>query len=367
MNIFFFLISFAFSSEINFGPYLTAVNDSSVIVKYVLKKPSISWVSWGINPKCDMYMTFFAPQKFITLPIYALQSGKDYCYRVYLPVENSTFSYIASSSTFTPFYISSASTFNFIAFTDLNSGYSTDLYNLLKNVMEDKPMFAVYFGSMTKSNDENYDFFARYAYFIKKIPFYIPIIEQNFDYQTSSALRDFVRFFHFSYNGNSPYYYYFDNGNARFVFVDLIKSQQDSRFLSNQIEWLKKTFSSNQKTWLFVISNDNLFSYDSQKIKKIHDVIIKYNPDFIIQYGSKGYSREKISYNNSQLQSIVITLGEKRDFNINESKNIEQAVLVNEFKTDYNGVLKLSVNPSKVELTYLDYSMKKLDYLVYQK
>ncbi|MGC9069796.1 MAG: metallophosphoesterase family protein [Elusimicrobiales bacterium] len=367
MKLLFLLLSFVFPSEIGFGPYINAVTDSSAIIKYGFKRPSISWVSWGISPKCDMYMTFFAPQKSLTLPLYALQPGKEYCYRIYLPIENSTFSYIASSSTFMPFNISSTSSFSFVVFTDLNSGYSYELDNLLKKIMEDNIMFSVYYGSMTKTDNGYYQFFSRYAYFIKKIPFYIPVIEHNFDYQTSFAVKDFARFFYFSYHGNSPYYYYFDNSNARFVFVDLIKSSQSPRFLADQLEWLEKTLSSNKKDWLFIILNDSLFSSNLPGIKKISQTIIKSKPDFIIQYGNKTYRREKIYYDDSHFEAILITIGEKQILNYDEIQSGEGRMIVSEFETNEDGVLKISVDSLKTELGYFNLDIKKLDSLVYQR
>lgn len=359
MKILFSLSFLLFSQDLSYGPYLNMVTDSSVNIRYGFSNPKKSWFSWGIYPRCDMYLTFFAPQKNITTTLYALQPEKEYCYILYLPVEDSTFSYIASSATFYTLNTSSTSSFNFLVFTDINGGFNEKLKDSLGLVIDTDTRFAIYFGSITKTEENDIpSYFLNYSSFISKLPFYIPLIEYNFDYERTAPVADFSRYFHFSSNGVSPYYYYVDVGGVRVIFIDTIKSQLDKRFLSRQIEWLKKTLSSTSKDWVFIVSNSIIYHSDPQQgseLKNISDIIESHNVDFIIQFGDIKYARRK----NLTTDSIIIWLGEKKREGYKEE--------FFDFASDIDGIVKVSVQDKKVEVFYLSYALKEVDHLVYQK
>lgn len=359
MNIIIFFSLFLFSSELRYGPYINMATDSSINLRYGLSNPQKSWLSWGINPKCDIYLTFFAPQKNINTTLYGLQPEKEYCYVLYLPVENSTYSYIASSSTFYTLN-NSSSPFSFIIFTDLNLGFSNQLDDALTVMIDSHTRFSVYFGSITKiSENEVPSYFLNYAKFISKIPFYIPLIEQNFDYEKEGPITDFQRFFYFSYSGIFPYYYYVDIGNMRMIFIDTIKSQLNKGFYFKQIEWLKNILSSTTKDWLVIVSNSNIYPENPEEttgFERMIDIINNNNVDFVIQFGSFKYARKK----SLTTDTLILWVGEN-------NVEVRQDANFFDFISNVDGIIKFIVNQKRIDIIYLDYNLKEVDHLVYQK
>lgn len=365
MNLIILLINVLFSSELSYGPFISHISDTSAVIRYVIKEPSPSWVGWGINPKCDMYMTFFAPQKSITLPLYLLQSAREYCYKIYLPLENSTFTYIASSSTFKTLSVSTDNAFNLIIFTDINQTYSNDISSAINNLIDANTQFVIYFpGEMEIDNENQFVFFKKYSNLIRKIAFYIPVTEYVFDHDKNSYLKDFYKMFIFSYNGINPYYYYIDMGNTRLIFIDVVNSKINSKFLSIQKEWLKKNIVSSYR-WTFIIANGILFGEENPEINKLSEIVSKANVDLVIQFGEDVYSRKKIITENEN-QINLITLGKRKENFIGEN-NVSDYSYITEFQTNTDGIIKLSVDNIKSEISFFDQEIKKLDNLVYQK
>ncbi|MCX7905695.1 MAG: hypothetical protein N2446_03220 [Elusimicrobiales bacterium] len=356
ITLLFIIISLIHLQEPVYGPYILNATDNTITLKYALNKPIKSWLGWGIYPKCDTYLTFFGPQKNVVSTIYGLQSDKNYCYTLYLPVENSTFSYIFSSATFHTITNSTSLPFNFIVFTDLN-GYASEICNSLDFIIDTRTQFAIYFGSITENSSNGIpSYFSNYSKFISKIPFYIPAIEHNFDYEKGLINKQFQNYFYFSYNGISPYYYYIDVGTVRLLLIDLIKSKMSKKFFLEQKKWLEKTLETTSKDWIIAVFNTDISVMD-EETEKIIEILSNKGVDLIIHYGNSKYLRRKIFHNNN-LEIISLSIGEKV---------LSDDVEYFEFKSDIDGIIKINIDYKKLEIFYLDFQFKEIDHLVYQK
>lgn len=343
-----------FSNNIEYGPYIDILTDTTISLRYSLKTPKQSWFSWGLSPKCDMYLTYFGPQNKVTTNLYSLQSDKEYCYNIYLEVDNSTFSYIASSSTFKTFNKSTSTEFNFLVFTDLNKNYQEVVENLNLTI-DSKTVLAILYSEIGQDYQLNY--FYNYSKFISKIPFYLPLTENNMDEQYKNPKKNFQNLFRFSYNGNPPYYYYVDVANTRFIFIDLIKSNFNKSFYIKQMEWLENIALISNKDWIFIITNTKISNKENNpQIVSLLDRLKKYRVDLIIEHGQIDYSRSKKYFDNDEI--IIISIGKSNEYDL----NTEQL----DFHSNKNGILKVTISSRKMELYYISQN-NTIDHLVYQK
>lgn len=346
------ILTIAFSTDLEYGPYIDILTDTTVGLRYSFKLPKQSWLSWGPHPKCEMYLTFFGPQKKVTANIYALQPDKEYCYRIYVDLDNSKNSYVAYSSIFKTFTKSTSTEFNFVAFTDINADIQ-QIIDMLNIAIDTKTALAILYSEIEEDNDHKY--FLNYSSFISKIPFYLPLIKNNMDELTKKPKKNFLNLFRFSYGDKPPYYYYIDIANSRLIFIDLINSNFNKTFYLKQKEWLENTALVAEKEWFFLILNTKMNDEESVFLKKLR----KPNIDLIIEFGENTYYRSKKIIDNKEI--IVVSLG------TNLKKNDEIDVNYHtDFYSQIRGVLKIKVDSKKMELFYMNQN-QTIDRLVFNK
>lgn len=350
----FFVIHKLYSATyIEYGPYINSIDETFIGLRYTFSKPVESWLTWGEAPQCKRYLTYFPPQKNVSTFLYGISPGKNYCYNVYLPIENSTYSYIASSGSFYSLFSSSTSIFNFILFVE-NS--TSDIISLLDLNITTNTQFVVYFptSDISMIPDTNIPrYFDIYSKFIKDIPFICPLTEFVYNFETKTIDNNYLKFFTFDpSNGFSPYYYHLDIANTRIIFIDLIASLNHPKIFKEQINYLKKVLSNTSKIYNIIVLNQRI--YPEIEINKNLSVITKLLSDskvsLVIQYSNYPYERGIFLESNYD-NTVYITLGYPSGF---------EGGLNAEFSSNENGILKIDIAHS-IDIQYINYSNKIID------
>jgi len=371
-----------YSANITLGPYIDNLSNSQTSIVYETDVPSPAWLGWGDWPKCDRYITPLPVKKRQRINIYGIKPGKKYCYNLYLPVTNSTYSYIASSSTFFSFYDESISSFSFILFSNtsynsedenikfssavishfdenmlllLNVGnmlkYSTDYVKIfygIEGVVKTKPVFNSMGPSEYGDNKEKYEGYK--------------FIQSNY-----SPYRAFTR------NGVVPHYYYVDVSNSRFIFLDNnnlneIKDAPSFKKGTKQWLWLEDVLKySKDKKWIFVILNHPVYpsqSWNEEDRGSLEELLLKYRVDFVFENGSENFLRtKKIKYGTYDENGIYyIMLG---GVNVYQTYPEDEEII--DSKLNIKGFLYTKINDYNIDMTYYDYSLNQLDRFVYSK
>ncbi|MEF3279577.1 MAG: metallophosphoesterase [Elusimicrobiota bacterium] len=377
-----FLVSHLKSATIVRGPYLDYLSSNSATIRYSVDSPEITWFSWGEFPKCNKYLTVTTPKKNQYVNIYGLKIAKKYCYMIYLPVSNSTHSYLASSATFTTFYDETVSSFSFIVIgnTFLNS---PDQNIALSSAIFSFPdiNFIIHTGNISNGNLLDHDtyYFMPFSGILKSIPFFISLGLKEYGEikEKTNSYRflgeNFSPYYRFARNGFSPHYYFIDSGTSRFIFLDNnnlneIDSAPSLRKGTKQYQWLEETLKySNSKKWRFVVLNHPIYpsSIGGEDIKEgLEELFLKYKVDFVFQSGNKYYLRTKpLKYGVPDEGGVIyITVG-GGDLYLSE---IEASEII-ETQIDSRVFLNIKIDERKIDISAFDCSMNLLDRFVYSK
>ena len=291
------------------GPYLESMGASDVTVRFRTDIDTVAWLSYGAAPDCERFLTPAGPGIEHRVQLYGLLPDTTHCYRIYLPVEQSTCDYQAYQGTFVTFPDEDKPDFSFLAFGGSGSG-SQDQRDLAAQMDKFTPDFVLHTGDMLSSgrdSEADDEFFAPYSSMLARVPFF-PTLGLS-DYgpgYDKPAGREFLRYnylpFHsVPYTGLYPHYYYFDIGNARFVVLDA-NSFAGARYAPalrpglKQYKWLEFVLSrARDKAWKFVVLNEPLYSTGSEpredEIKTLEPLFQKYGVDLVLQGRDRDYER----------------------------------------------------------------------------
>lgn len=365
------------STSITRGPYFNYLDKENATIRYLLDKADISWFAWGENPYCDKYLTPMIPKENNYINLYGLKPQKDYCYKIYLNIDNSTYVYVASSSTFKTFYDDTVSSFSFIIMG--NTGYNSFDENLTISssifIFLDV-MFFINTGNISQdgtitSIDDN--FFKPFSNIIKSYPIYLTLGPIEYG---NSAEKDEYNFlkenytkYFYSINGFFPHYYFFDVANARFIFLDNnslngIKSAPSLKVGTKQYKWLEDLLkSSKNKKWIFVVLNSPLYPYvveDNETRNNLEELLLKYNVNFVIQNGYDNYLRTKpIKYGVYDENGIMYLVVGGSNFYNNEKDSEVTDTYFNE-----KGFVYFKIHETYAEIIYYNLSLESLDKFV---
>lgn len=328
--LFCFLSLPGFSAEILRGPYVESVSHEMAVVRFRTDVSTISWLKYGAHPDCDKFMTVSAETSEHVLPLFGLLQDTTHCYRIYLPVENSTNVYKASENVFRTFRKDDKPFLNFIAFGDSGSG-SDAQHELAKQMEKFEPDFFLHTGDLIESgldSDADKQYFMPYKNMIAKYPFFLGLgnhdYGKNFKEEESKDFlrRNYVPFHSFPLNGLPPHYYYFDQGNARFICLDN-NSSYEAMWAppidkdSKQIKWLEQILSKTKTTWKFVYLHIPAYSTGLHgSMESVREVLSplfeKYGVDVVFQGHDHNYERTaplKAGVK-SELEGVIyVTLG----------------------------------------------------------
>jgi len=373
MFILFLLSSVIFSGIIN-GPYIDNLSNNSAFLRFTTDKPTISWFGWGEFPKCDKYITFLPFKKDHTINLYGLKSDTKYCYSIFLPLENSTYSYVASSSTFSTFMDESKSTYSFVVYS--NTALNTDEENkkIVSLILSSHTdiNFVINLGNFLKKDNNDFIFPLEFGDIAKIFPIYTVLGSNEYKFFDGGLLLDEYRKMRgFSKNGVSPHYYYVDISNSRLIFLDgnpKIKNSLSLKKGSKQYNWLEEVLSfSKSKKWIFVLLNEPIYpSFNIEKNSDIEDLFIKYHVDFVFQNGENYLRTKKIKYGIESDDGIFyVNIGKIITDGSNQYNQIDDGTI--DCLYNKKGLLKVSIEDKKILLDYLDLDGNFIDKFVYSK
>ncbi len=366
------------------GPYIENVGEDIATVRFRTDASTVAWLSYGAYPDCERFLTLSPEGKEHKIVLFGLLGDTTHCYRVYLPDVVSTGVYKASENTFKTFRGEDKPYFNFLAFGDSGSG-SEEQLELAAQMEKLDPDFAVHAGDLTTtgldaSADEQY--FIPYKRMIARYPFFVALGNHDYgrDYNKPGSKRflkeNYIPFHTMPYTGLPPYYYFFDDGNARFFVLDTnffygAKWAQPLEKDSKQYKWLEHFLARTDKDWKFVVMHEPLYStgahggIEAQKAV-LEPLLEKYGVDMVFQGHDHDYERTKPIQDglaNDQKGIIYITLGGGGSplyFQRNNDDWSEKFLPVYHFAY-------LEVKGSNLKMTVYDKDAKVIDTLEMQK
>ena len=312
------------------GPYVENVGESIAAVRFRVDAPTVAWVSYGAYPDCERFMTLSAGGREHKVALFGLLSDTTHCYRIYLPDTVSTGAYKASENAFKTFRGEDKPYLSFLAFGDSGSG-SEEQLELAARMEAFNPDFVVHMGDLVEtgldaSADDQY--FIPYKKMIAKYPFFMALGNHDYgrEYNKDESRRflreNYIPFHTMPYTGFPPYYYFFDDGNARFFVLDTnffygAKWAQPLGTDSKQYKWLERFLARTDKAWKFVVMHEPLNStgarggIEAQKAV-LEPLLEKYGVDMVFQGHDHDYERTKPLKGgavNDQEGIVYVTLG----------------------------------------------------------
>lgn len=299
-----------FSSQLERGPYIENMGTDMVTIRFRTDISTVSWITYGAYPDCERFMTISPIAKEHKSVLFGLMSDTMHCYRIYLP-DISTGVYKAAESTFMTFREPEKPYLSFIAFGNSGSG-SKEQYELAEQMEKFTPDFILHTGNILESGldyDADFQYFEPYKNLISKYPFFLALGNHDYgaDFNKEDG-KDFIKNNYTPYHsmpltGFGPHYYFFDNGNARFICLDnnsffeaMWAPAIDEE--SQQIKWLKTVLSRTRTTWKFVYLHLPLYSTGEYSFsEELRDILApifeKYEVDMVFQGHDHNYERTK--------------------------------------------------------------------------
>jgi predicted MPP superfamily phosphohydrolase len=293
------------------GPYIENAGEDTATVRFRTDAPAVAWLSYGAYPDCERFMTLIPEVKEHKISLFGLLTDTTHCYRVYLPDAVSTGVYKASENTFKTFRGPDKPYLNFLAFGDSGSG-SEEQLALAARMEGFDPDFVIHTGDLVDtgldtSADEQY--FIPYGKMIAKYPFFLTLGNHDYGkaYNKPEGKRflkeNYIPYHTMPYTGLPPYYYFFNDGNARFFVLDAnffygARWAQPLAKDSRQYKWLEHFLARNDKTWKFVVIHEPLYStgarggIEAQKAV-LEPLLEKYGVDMVFQGHDHDYERTK--------------------------------------------------------------------------
>lgn len=329
------LVSFLFfvcglkSAGIVRGPYVEAVSSNSSVFRWQFDEPSLAWLEYGPHPHCDRMMTISPVRQKHTTHIYGLSPGTTYCYRIFTNIANDASVRLAEGY-FETLKQADKGSFDFLALGESGSitGKQYQIASAMENLQAD---FVVHTGGIVSSGldaDADLQYFKPFSNSMLKYPFFLTTAPsaygQGNDIPPSGDFfkKNYASHHTMTWSEATPHYYFFDNANARFIFLDA-SSIKGIRYApsieegSRQISWLKQALSRARGVWKFVFINVPLYSSGSEgtnkKLVKILEPIFQtYGVDIVFQGYDTNYERTYQIRDGEKVERggiIYITLG----------------------------------------------------------
>jgi len=302
------LHGFAWPATIARGPYIENMAADMATVRFRTDVDTVAWLSYGAWPDCERFMTLSPAVKEHAITLFGLLGDTTHCYRIYLPDSVSTGVYKAAENTFKTFRGSDKPYFNFLAFGDSGSG-SEEQLELAAQMEKFAPDFVVHMGDMVESGldtDADNLYFGPYKKMLARCPFFMAL--GNHDYGKKNESKEFLKdnyipFHSMPLTGLPPYYYFFDEGDARFFVLDAnyfngAKWAQPLDKGTKQYKWLERFLSNSEKTWKFIILHEPLYSTGAHGVIEaeraaLEPLFEKYKVDMVFQGHNHDYERTK--------------------------------------------------------------------------
>ncbi|MDA8130946.1 MAG: metallophosphoesterase [Elusimicrobia bacterium] len=292
------------------GPYLESMTEDMVTVRFRTDAPAPGWLTYGGAPDCERFLTPIPEAAEHRITLFGLLPDTTHCYRIYLPVQDSTAAYKAFEGSFVTFRGEDKPYFTFLAFGDSGSS-SEEQVTLAERMAKFSPDFVVHTGdSLSEGLDEMADeeYFRPYADLLARVPFFLALGNHDYGRDLGSPegkgflKANFVPFHTTPYTGLPPHYYYFDVANARFVVLDT-NAFYGAKFApslepgSKQYKWLEYVLSkAHAKQWRFVVLHGPLYSTGAhepvlKEVETLEPLFQKYGVDMVLQGHDHDYER----------------------------------------------------------------------------
>ena len=291
------------------GPYLENMAKDMVTVRFRVDSATPAWITYGGAPDCERFLTTAPQLKEQKITLFGLLPDTTHCYRIYLPVDQSTAAYKAFEGKFTTFREEDKPYFSFLAFGDSGSG-SPEQLELAAQMDKLSPDLVVHMGDMVESGldaDADAQFFKPYAGLLSRTPFFLALGNHDYgaDIRTDAGKgflkTNYVPFHSVPLTGQPPHYYFFDVANARFFVLDTnsfygAKFAPDLRPGSKQYKWLDYYLGKTEKEWKFVVVHEPVYSTGAHsapddELKALEPLFLKHKVDLVFQGHDHNYER----------------------------------------------------------------------------
>ncbi|MFH1619177.1 MAG: metallophosphoesterase [bacterium] len=263
----------SFAAAIVRGPYIENVSLKSGVVRWRLDSPSHAWLTYGIYPDCSRFTTISPTVREHAVTVNGLTGDTTHCYRIYLPVEEASGVQKAAEGAFKTLRPRESPDQSFMLFGD-SASESEEHMEIALQMEKFNPDFVINIGDIVDTGldkDADMPYFQSYKNLLKKTPFFLAL--GNHDYGRSRKNlddRNFIRknylpFHQMPWSSGSPHYYFFDNGDARFICLDTnffeeAKSAPSFEKGSRQMKWLETVLSGTRAAWKFVYMHHPAYS-----------------------------------------------------------------------------------------------------------
>ena len=297
------------AAEIIRGPYIENLGIDSGVFRFRLDKPANAWFTYGAYPNCNRFMTISAAAREQKIVLYGLLSDVKHCYRIFIPNNDNTGVYKAVESSFKTSKGQNKPYTEFIAFGD-SASVLGDQYPIAEQMEKFEPDFLIHTGDLVQNGldkDADAQYFLPYKNIIAKHPVFFSLGNHEYGkfYKDADAIKFLKKNFSFFHsmpkNGKPPHYYYYDNGNTRFISLDVnsfygIISAPSIAKKSAQYIWLEWILSHSKHEWNIVFLHEPMYSNgyhgSSENLRAVLEpLFLKYNVDLVLQGHDHNYER----------------------------------------------------------------------------
>jgi len=309
---FLFLPCAARAAQLVRGPYTENPGPDSAVVRWRVDTATVSWLAYGVAPGCNQFSAISPEAKEHAINLFGLDISKEYCYRVYVPVDGQNAVVEAATGTFRTLRPAEETAFEFMA-AGSQAGDNDSATTIGNQMLKFSPDFVLHTGDLSPDGlDASADagYFAPFSGMLRKAPFFIALGRRDYaPPKTSPKIaglflrKNYIPFHQMTPSLASPHYYAFTTANALFIALDANKTVGVAQAPnltpgSTQYEWLEAELAKSSADWKFILINTPVYSSGPSGIngalaKDLAPLLENYGVDMVFQGTDRDYERTK--------------------------------------------------------------------------
>lgn len=236
------------------GVYVEDPTQTTAIFKLRASAPTPVWLEYGPAPECRQIMTLSPENIEHKIVLYGLVANKEFCYNAYVLNDDMETAAPPVSGRFKTLATPDRKEIKFAVFGNSAGDNLEGRQKLSAALSKENVNFYIHTGNLISTGldiDADAEFFTPFGPLLLNAPLFVAAGENEFGDSTLPPAErrkffrsNYARAHTMTWGKGTPYYYYFDTANARFIFLDTVNTPFTKE--SDQYKWLRASLASTE-------------------------------------------------------------------------------------------------------------------------